>query len=385
MDYSFIRFEDTLIKAKQIKNSPLSSLELNEVIQLLPSEHYLQITNFDNGIDFDGDYTALLVDSNDNTKADITENVAIFEFIDNDGINQIAIELYKLGLDFYKQPLFLKLVHTTSNDVYYSNSFYLTNYESHKTTRFDYRNNSPFFGIAYNKVNFYQSIRLQTWFSALKNETEIGNYYQISTGNTVSNRPLYKQKELYKSDFMNNFCFERLNTLLLSDIIYMDGVRVTNKTTIKDGEFIGDTNYYKTEFEVFKDYNQNYLAFPFIYEPLAVIQGQPNSVYTLGTLPNEITLTLNKTANLGTANVVIKDSLNNTIATFDNSDITLIGNVATIDITGIITINDTYSVIVSENSFVKGLDFSGQFTFSFEVMAGEFESTEFDNTEFLTN
>jgi hypothetical protein len=360
-------------------------LELNEVIQLLPSEHYLQITNFDNGIDFDGDYTALLVDSNDNTKADITENVAIFEFIDNDGINQIAVELYKIGLDFYKQPLFLKLVHTTSNNVYYSNSFYLTNYEAHKTTRFEYRNNSPFFGIAYNKVDFYQSIRLQTWFASLKNETEIGNYYQISTGNTISNRPLFKQKELYKSDYMNNFCFERLNSVLLSDVIYLDGVRVTNKTVLKDGEFIGDTNYFKTEFEVFKDYNQKYLPYPFIYEPLAIIIGEPNDIYTLSTLPNDITLTLNKSANLGNANIVIKDNINNTIATFDNSDITLIGNIATIDITGLITTTGVYTVVVSQDSFVKGLDFSGLFTFNFEVSAGEYESTEYNNTEYLIN
>jgi hypothetical protein len=382
MDYSFLRFEDTLIKAKQIKNSPLSSLELNEVIQLLPTEHYLQITNFANGIDFDGDYTALLVDSNDNTKADITENVAIFEFIDNDGTNQIAIELYKLGLDFYKQPLFLKLVHTTSNDVYYSNSFYLTNYEAHKTTRFDYRNNSPFFGIAYNKVDFYQSIRLQTWFAALKNETEIGNYYQISTGNTVSNRPLYKQKELYKSDFMNNFCFERLNSLLLSDIIYMDGVRVTNKTTIKDGEFIGDTNYYKTEFEVFKDYNQNYLPFPFIYEPLAIVNGEPNDIYTLSTLPNVITITLNKSANLSDAFVNLRNQSNTLNINFTNDDITLIGNVATIDISGLISEDGIYFVEIAENSFVKNTETTSFYNFQFEVREGEYEPTEYNN-EFL--
>jgi len=358
-------------------------MELNEVIQLLPSEHYLQITNLDNGIDFDGDYTALLVDSNDNLKADITSNTAIFEFVDNNGINQVAIELYKLGFDFYKQPLFLKLVHTTSSDVYYSNSFYLTNYEANKTTRYDYRNNTAFFGTAYNKLNFYQSIRLQTWFSSLKNETEIGNYYQISTGNTISNRPLYKQKEVYKSDYMNNFCFERLNILLITDIVYIDGVRMTNKTTVKDGEFIGDTNYYKTEFEVFKDYNQNYIAYPFIYEPFAVIQGQPNSIYTLDSLPNEIILTLNRNCSLGSANIIIKNSSDVTIASFNNLDISLIDNVATIDITGIITTNDTYSVIVAESSFINGLNFNANFIFNFEVSDGDYLNADYSITDYL--
>ena len=56
MDYSFIKLEDSLDKAKQIKISPMSSIISNEVIQLLPNEYYLQISNNSNGISFAGDY-----------------------------------------------------------------------------------------------------------------------------------------------------------------------------------------------------------------------------------------------------------------------------------------------------------------------------------------
>lgn len=385
MDYSFLRFEDTLIKAKQIKNSPLSSIAINQnPIQLLPNEYYLQITNFASGIVFNGDYEAFLVDCNDNVKSDITSRVAIYEFIDNDGINQIAIELYKLGFDFYKEPIYLKLVHTTSNSVYYSNSFYLTNYESHKTTRFDYRNGNAFFGIAYNKFDFYQSIRLITWFADLVDETEVGNYYQISKGNTISNRPLYKQKEKYKFDYLNNFVFERTNAMLLSDIIYIDGVRQTNKTTCKSGEVIGDTNYYKSEFEVYKDYNQTYLPYPFIYEPLNLIDKLPLGIYTLDSLTTEISLTFNRDVTLLNGNVAVKNSSGVVVATFNETDITLVDNNATIDITGIITINDTYTIEVDANLFTDGSDNNAFFSWTFDVVSGEYDNTEYSN-EYLLN
>ena len=385
MDYSFLRFEDSLEQAKKIKNSPLSSIAINQnPIQLLPNEYYLQISNFASGIVFNGDYEAYLVDCNDNIKADITTKVAIYEFIDNDGINQIAIELYKLGFDFYKQSLHLKLVHTTSNSVYYSNSFYLTDYESNKTTRFDYRNGNTFFGIAYNKVDFYQSIRLITWFADLIDETEVGNYYQISKGNTISNRPLYKQKEKYKFDYLNNFVFERTNAMLLSDIIYIDGVRQTNKTTCKSGEFIGDTNYYKSEFEVYKDYNQSYVAYPFIYEPLKLIDKTPFGFYTLISLNPIIKITFNRIITLLTGNVTIKDSLGVVIATFNESEIVIDDNVARIDITGIITTNGTYTIEVDADLFTDGSDNNAFYSWTFEVVSGEYENTEYSN-EYLLN
>ena len=385
MDYSFLRFEDSLEQAKKIKNSPLSSIDISKnPIQLLPNEYYLQITNFASGIVFNGDYEVYLVDCNDRVKADVTSKVAIYEFIDNDGVNQIAIEFYKLGFDFYKQPIYLKLVHTTSNDIYYSNSFFLTNYEAHKTTRFDYRNGNAFFGITYNKVDFYQSIRLITWFADLVDETEVGNYYQISKGNTISNRPLYKQKEKYKFDYLNNFVFERTNVMLLSDIVYIDGVRQTNKTTCKSSEFVGDSNYYKSEFEVYKDYNQTYLPYPFIYQPLNLIDKSPLGIYTLTSLPNEITLTFNRNVTLLTGNIVIKNSLDNVVATFNESDIAIVGNEANINIVGIITTNDTYTIEVDADLFTDSSDNNAFYTWTFEVLGGQYDSTEYSN-EYLIN
>ena len=64
IDYSFIRLKPTLNEALDTGNSPLSQYIYYNQIHLLPCENYLQITNLDNGIAFDGDYKAELIDCN---------------------------------------------------------------------------------------------------------------------------------------------------------------------------------------------------------------------------------------------------------------------------------------------------------------------------------
>ena len=385
MDYSFLRFEANFTQAKYIKNSPVSSIIRNDVIQLLPNEFYLQITNLSSGITFDGDFEAYLIDCNGVELANITSKVAIYEFIDRNGINQIAIELYKIGLDFYKQQVFLKLVHTTGSDVYYSNGFLLTDYQSNKTTRFDYYNHTWLEGISYDKVNFYQSIRLQTWFDILEDKTEVSDYYQISRGNTISNRPLRKQSEKYVSEFMNNFTYERANLLLCHDVIYIDGVRMTNKTTFKGNDRVGDTNTFKTDFSCYKNYNDNYLAYPLIYEPLALISKSPLGIYTLYSLPTDITLSFNRDISVLFGTILIKDSSNVVVATFNQTDVSITDNIATIDITGTITTNDIYTIVVSEGLFTDSSDNSALYTWSFEVLvSGYYDENYYDENYYLT-
>lgn len=384
MDKSFLRFEADFTQAKYVKDSPVASIIRNEAIQLLPNEFYLQITNTDNGISFDGDYNAFLIDCAGNELADITNKVAIYEFIDKNGVNQIAIELYKLGLDFYKKQVFIKLVHTTGSDIYYSNGFLLTDYQSYKTTRFDYFNHTWIDGISYDKVNFYQSIRLQTWFESLEDKTEVSDYYQISRGNTISNRPLRKQTEKYVCELMTNFVYERANLMLCHDVIYVDGVRMTNKTTFKGADRVSDTNTFRTDIAIYKDYNDNYLAQPFIYETLTLIDKLPFGIYTLDSFQNNIKLTFNKDISVLSGTITIKDSSDTIIATFDETDVVITDNSAKIDITGIITTNDTYTINVTTEMFTDGIDKSVAYNWSFIIADGEFESTEF-SSEFLIN
>lgn len=369
MDYSFIRFSETLAEASNQRNSPLANILYSNAIQLLPNEHYLQKTNVEDGISFDGDFKATIVDCSDNELADITSSVAIYEYLDRNGVNQLDFEIYKVGVDFGRQPIHLKLKHTTSDAVYYSNTFLITDIDSDQTTRFDYFNHSYFQGISYDKTDFYQSIRLNLYFQGLEDKTEVSDYYQISTGNTISTRPLYKQLELYKSDSFNNFAFERTNILLLSDVIYIDGVRVSNKTTLKSGVRVGRTNDFNTDFACYKNYNEKYLPYPFIYVPLFLATYIPNDVYSLSILPLNITGTFNKPITKGIGTIKLyKESI--LIATYNESDITILGNTFSVPFNGVVSEIGNYSVEVSGGLFMNGLDIYSGMIWNFSVILG---------------
>ena len=384
MDYSFLKLSKNLNDTISYRDSPLANIIYSNAIQLLPSEIYLQKTNNEEGISFDGDFKVVIVDCSDNELADITGNVAIYEYLDRNGVNQLDFELYKLGVDFGRQPIHLKFIHTGSNDVYFSNPFLITEVDSDQTTRFDYFNHSYFKGISYDKTSFYQSIRLNLYFNGLEDKTDISDYYQISTGNTISTRPLYKQQELYKSDSFNNFAFERANIMLLSDVIYIDGVRMSNKTTLKSGVRVGRTNDFNTEFACFKNYNENYLSQPFIYEPLYLVSYSPTDVYSLAILPLTITGIFNRNIikNTGTIKLFKSGIL---IASYNESDITISDGTFSVPFNGVISEIGDYIVVVSDGLFSDGLDLFGGVSWYFSVILGEFDSNDFDNVEFLTN
>ena len=384
MDYSFIRFSETLAEASNQRNSPLANILYSNAIQLLPNEHYLQKTNVEDGISFDGDFKATIVDCSDNELADITSNVEIYEYLDRNGVNQLDFEIYKIGVDFGRQPIHLKLKHTTSDAVYYSNPFLITEVDSDQTTRFDYFNHSYFQGISYDKTDFYQSIRLNLYFQGLEDKTEVSDYYQISTGNTISTRPLYKQLELYKSDSFNNFTFERTNILLLSDVIYIDGIRMSNKTTLKSGVRVGRTNDFNTEFACYKNYKEKYLPYPFIYVPLFLSSYSPNDVYFLATLPLTISGNFNRNITKGIGTIKLyKESV--LIATYNENDISVVANSFSVPFSGVVSTIGDYLVEVSDGLFMNVLYVFSGITWNFSVIVGEFDSNDFDNVEFLTN
>lgn len=372
MDYSFIRLEETFEKAKQIKNSPVSSIIRNDIIQLLPNEKYKQITNTSFGISFDGDYTAFLINCDGKDLADITSKVDIFEFIDNKGINQIVITLDKLNVDFYKQSVHLKLVHTIGSDVYYSNPFTISNYEKHKTTRFDYRNNSEIKGIAYDKVNFYQSIRLQTWFTNFEDKTDISDYFQISNGNTISNRPLIRQLENYAIDFMTNFIYERMNLMLCHDVIYVGEYRMTNKTTLKSGKMDADSNTFKTDFSIYKNYDEKYIevlpnppVYNLILDSFYPSDGQ---VFDLDiAVPLTINGTFNNPIEFNTGFLKLKKS-GISIASFGFSDIFISGNTFQVSLSGITFTNGFYNIEIDAGLFKSGVNLNDFFTWEFLIV-----------------
>lgn len=388
-DFSFFKLENSVDEALRLSfDSPMSSQRYYQNIQLSPDEFYLQTLNHKEGIEFNGDYTATLVDFCGNLKLDITEKTIISEFTDSNGLSQISIEILPIKQDFYRQIVVLKLKHTESNKEYFTTPFNLTNYNINETTRFDYKSLKSFMGTDYAIANNYQSIRLRTWYDRKTNDSEITDYYQITSQNTISVRPLYKQSEVYRTSFLTEFTTERLDVLLMNDIIYVDGIRMTNKTVIDNSERINGTNLRdESEFTVNKNFSDNYTPVLQLFDVLALNSKSPEGVYSLGTLPTDITLVFNKEISVLTGSVIVYDNSDDSIiASFNETDVTISpSNTATIDITGVITVNGEYRIEVSEGLFISNFDeLSSSYTWLFEVVDADFLDADFDNNDFLT-
>ena len=256
MDYSFIR----LSKIEDSENPAISKINYSDCIQLATDEIYTQISNNSDGIAFDNDYSVFVVDCENTELLDITAKVDIYEFTDKNGINQVIFTIDSIGQDFGFNPLKLKFIKTTGSDVWYSNELIITDEFLEETTRFDYKSNGYFHGISYDIINVKQSIRLRCFFDRLDNETEVKDYYQITRGNTISTRALFKELSHYKFSTINPFVFRRINILLIHDIIYIDTFRMTNKTNVKGSERLGFSNLSEAEFSAFIDKSDVYIS-----------------------------------------------------------------------------------------------------------------------------
>lgn len=256
MDYSFIR----LSKIEDSENPAISKINYSDCIQLATDEIYTQISNNSDGIAFDNDYSVFVVDCENTELLDITAKVDIYEFTDKNGINQVIFTIDSIGQDFGFNPLKLKFIKTTGSDIWYSNELIITDEFLEETTRFDYKSNGYFHGISYDIINVKQSIRLRCFFDRLDNETEVKDYYQITRGNTISTRALFKELSHYKFSTINPFVFRRINILLIHDIIYIDTYRMTNKTNVKGSERLGFSNLSEAEFSAYIDKSDVYIS-----------------------------------------------------------------------------------------------------------------------------
>lgn len=390
LDYSFIRLKPTFTQAVQLGDPRVSDFNYHNVIQLLPNESYLQITNLDSGIAFDGDLKVEIINCHEEILSDVTDNVAVIEFIDENGVNQISFEVAYLNVNFYNEPVFFKFSKTTGSDVWYSNPVLITDDHENETTRFDYKSYNYFHGIDYPRADWMQSIRLKTWYDRPADETEVKDYYQITNGNTISTRALLRETEIYKFDYVNPFVFRASNILLIHDIIYIDGVRMTNKTTLKSSDRLGQSNLMETEFTVSKNHSDIYVPINQIFEPLELIDKSPLGFYTLGTMPTNIIGQFNRPIAKTTGTVKIYNVSDNTLfAMFDESEILITGDGFQIGVTGLFIINGAYYIKISDGLFVSGVEpyagINNTTDWTFEITDGDFLGTDFNNNDFFTD
>jgi hypothetical protein len=217
-------------------------------VQMLPDELFLQITNLDSDIAFAGNIKVELINECQEVVLDITDSFFVDEFTDIKGIKQIAFEFGNIGIDYHLELLHLKISHTVSDSIWFSTAFLITDNLKEETTRFDYKNESYFKGVSYDKANYFQSIRLKCFKNDIDVSSEGNEYTQLS-GSIISLRKIITNIDKYKFYVCDFFTFSRLVILLAHDLIYIEGKRISNKPQPTKGERVPDSNFFELDFE----------------------------------------------------------------------------------------------------------------------------------------
>lgn len=384
IDYSFLRFKNTIEEAISIEPK-ISSIHYYGQVHLIPNEFYAQITNFDDGIEFAGDYEAYLVDLCGNEIEEITSKVRLYEFSDIRGINQIRFEFY-LTEDYGLEPMLLKLKHTQSYEEFFSSPFVCSELLKEQTSLFTYRSYGYFKGISYDKVEQFQNIRLNLYLDYPENKTEVGEYYQVTRGRTISDRALYGESEKYSCEAMNAFYFSRINIMLIHDVVYVDGVRITNKPQLANEERLMDSNIFTASFDCFKDYDDAY-AFEADYYRFDIVYLYPQGIFTSQPpVFAEIRFSDNVIDN-GNTIIRLRDYSNgDIIQTVTSSGLTIVGNKITFSLPLGITFGKYYFEVSGGSlSSPSGKIFDGinnKETWNYWIKEGDYKLGDYDSDDY---
>ena len=379
IDYSFLRLKTDFASAKYDKMVD-SEYYYKGGICLHPLERYLQISYSDVNVAFAEDYKVEIIDCNENVLLDISDKVYIAERQDNDGIYRISFEILPIEQDFYYQKLYLKFTHTASTLVLYSNEFLLTAEELENTFRLDYKSYSNYKGTNYPLADYYQSIRLFGYFNAI-NEKKDSKVYTELNGQLRKSRVIQSFESEFVIDEINTFVYERLAVALENDLVYLNGSKCEVIETLGAGERQGKSNNFEATFkaqinetETYTDVNQ--IAPIFNYLTL-----EPLGFYTLDSLPSDVIATFNY--NL-TSLVYLKLYNYDTDSFISNLSVTITDNELTAILPTLANGNYyfTFKVI---NLFNEVLEVTDKDVWKFSIADGEYESTEYDNTQYLIN
>lgn len=392
MDYSFLKLYNSIDEALNDDLFKDRQLSYYIPVQLSPNEAYSQKTNYEGGISFQNNFTIEIVDSCESVLKDITSNVFIEEFTDAVGLNQCKIEIININEDFYGRAVFIRFTNNAGNDVYYTRPIKITNKDIEKTFRFDYKDNTNSVGLSYENSNFEQSIRLNCKFKDFNNKSDVSDYRQASTGLTISGLEKMSLAQDFMSEQMDTFTFIRLQKLLFHNIIYMDGVRVTNKPILEQGGRIGQSNLMKASFSAFKDYNDKKDYEYQIFDGLDIVQLNPMGNYTLSDLDVNIFAQFTSFIQINTGSLSVYNDVG-LIHTFTESDLYL-DDASTFAIDGLndyVTENGEYYILFDSgliSSTLYGVDYGGisdNTTWTFTVGDADFLGTDFNNEDFFTN
>jgi len=277
--------------------------------------------------------------------------------------------------DFYSNPLHLKLTDLVNGNIYYSNSFLITNYNSDISTRVDYWDVSDL---------YKRSIRLANCFDQTPQNELSSKQYTTSTGSRVNYRQITTYLRKYVIDSLDYFINDRLPILINSDNVYLNGVGAVI-SDLKTDERIVDSNLLKAEFIVNLQNTKYDWEFQ-IYEPLQVIEQGPINlgVYSLSTFSTTASLTFNKNISLlsGTTIILYKDGVFVGEAVIDFSF-----NVLDLDFSSYTFTNGNYSIVVQNGDIYSGAEFFSGYAineWTFTIGDGYYDETYYDENYYLT-
>lgn len=393
MDYSFLKLYDSMSSSLNDNKFKDANLLYQTSIQLFPDEAYLQITNYSGGISLGFDCNVFVVDCFDNVLADITNNVFVDQFIDVDGFTQCKIEFINLNVDFHGRKVMIKFQINSSDAVYYTKPIKISHKESVRTYRFDYTSNRNMEGISYVSAVAYQSIRLALKFTGYSNNSEVGEYYQISTGNNISTRFLRKMGENFIAQNIDIFTFERLQEVFMHDIIYIDGKRLTNKPILEPQEQIGNTDLIKANFTAYLNESDTYEYEYQVFDGLVLSNYNPFGLYLTGFQIEGLSFDTNINIELLTGSLRVYDSSDTLIYDFNESDMVINSDTQLKIISTGTPVqnlpNGTYYVNV-DAGLVTGLGvlneaITDSTTWTFTITDGDYSSNDYNTNDYFTN
>lgn len=393
MDFSFLKLYNSIDAS--IIEEPLkhSNIRYFLPIQLSPDEGYLQITSFKGGISISSDFTAYVVDVFDTVLKDISKNIFIEEFVDYNGNTQCKIEIVNIGTDFYGKKVLIRIDQNASNVKYYTRPIKITNKHIEKTSRFDYSNPNRVGSIDYTNAQCYQSIRLVNKHKGYDNQTEISSYYQISTGSEISYRPLRNIQEKFALEVIDAYTFERLQELLLHNLIYIDGKRIENKPLLDPSEPFGESNEFSSSFTAKLNREDVYIFSFQIYEGLTYLSFTPSGTEILCGDISELRISFNVPITLNTGTIKVYDNTATLIATFDQNLISIDGSDLVVNTVGSVIenlTNGSYYFHVSQGLVSSIYDeqntaISDNTTWALSLQDGDWLIDDFLSTDWLTS
>lgn len=212
-----LNLHKTLEAALTVKEGPITRHPEYRFAQMLPNDTnpYIQQTSHATGVVLE-DPTVEVHSLCGKLLQDITDYFLVKRvWIDDAGQPQIDWQILDCPHDFGPQLIYLHITQAIGEE-FWSNVFELTEYESEKTTRYDYKQF---------KTDAMQSIRLKTYFRQDDGIDEMSTYTEANTGNLRTKTYTETDIEHHVTEFFSNQNMMILRKILNHRILYIDLIR----------------------------------------------------------------------------------------------------------------------------------------------------------------